>query len=142
MRADTQAVTVDAPATTLYDFVADPENLPKWAVGFAHAIRRDDGTDGTDGDVWHVRTGQGEVGVRFVTDARLGTVDFHMTPAPGVEVVAYSRVVPSPEGAVYVFTQLQAPGMPDAVFDAQVRALREELAVLQAVVRARHACPA
>jgi hypothetical protein len=143
MRADTQAVTLDAPATTVFEFLADPENLPKWAVGFAHAIRRDRGSDGdAGGDAWRVRAAQGEVGLRLTTHGRLGTIDFHMTPAPGVDVVAYSRVIPSPEGAVYVFTQLQPPGMPDAVFDGQVRALREELAVLQRIMRARHACPA
>jgi hypothetical protein len=139
MRTDTQAVRLDAPAATVFEFLADPENLPRWAVGFAHAIRR-------DGDAWRVRTAQGEVGVRFATDEARGTIDFHLTPAPGVEVVAYSRVIPGPGpgdgGAVYVFTQLQAPGMPDAVFDGQVRALHEELAVLQGIIRARHACPA
>jgi hypothetical protein len=133
MRADTQAVTLDAPAATVFEFLAEAENLPKWAVGFAHAIRR-------DGDAWRLRTAQGEVGVRLVTDPALGTIDFHMSPAPDVEVVAYSRVIPGPDSAVYVFTQLRASGMPDAVFDGQVRALREELAVLQGIMRARHAC--
>ncbi len=135
MRTDTQAVTLDAPAATVFEFLADPENLPRWAIGFAHSIRR-------EGEGWRVVTAQGEVGVRIAADARLGTVDFHITPTPDVEVVAYSRVLPAPGGAVYVFTQLQAPGMPDAAFDGQVRALREELVVLQSIVRARHACPA
>jgi hypothetical protein len=135
MRADTQAVTLDAPATTVFDFLADPENLPRWAVGFAHAVRR-------DGDAWQVRTAQGEVGLRLAADAARGTIDFHMAAGPGAEAVAYSRVIPAPEGAVYVFTQLQETGMSDAAFDGQVRALREELVVLQAIMRARHACPA
>jgi hypothetical protein len=135
MRADTQAVTLDAPPTTVFEFLADPENLPRWAVGFAHAVRR-------DGDMWRVRTAQGEVGLRLAADSAGGTIDFHIVAGPGVEVVAYSRVIPAPEGAVYVFTQLQEAGMPDAVFDGQVRALRDELVVLQAIMRARHACPA
>jgi hypothetical protein len=134
MRVDTQAVTLNAPAGTVFDFLADPENLPKWAVGFAHGIRR-------SGDEWRVRTAQGEVGIRFVTNRDRRTIDFHIAPVPGIEVVAYSRVLDGPAGSEYVFTQFQTPDMPDTTFDGQVHALREELAVLQGIMRARGACP-
>ncbi len=69
-------------------------------------------------------------------------IDFHISPAPGVEFVAHSRVVPNGDGAEYIFTQFQAPGMPDHVFVANVAALREELVVLGALMRARAVCPA
>ena len=134
MRTDTQSVTLEADADSIFQFLADPENLPRWAVAFAHGVRR-------EGDGWVVRTANGDVVVRVEADARLRTVDFHMAPAPGVEAVAYSRVLPNDHGAEYVFTQLQSPSMPDAVFDGQVRALAEELRVLQSLVRARMACP-
>lgn len=137
-RSDTQAVTVHASAEQLFDFLANPENLPKWAVGFCHAIRRDDADDGC----WVIRTAQGEVGIRYVTDRRLGVIDFHISPAPGVEAAAFSRVLPNGTGSEYVFTQVQSPGMPDEVFDGQVAALGEELRILQALVRARATCPA
>ena len=48
-------------------------------------------------------------------------IDYHLTPAPGVEAVAYSRLVPNGAGVEYVFTQFQAPGMPDEVFAGQVQ---------------------
>jgi hypothetical protein len=134
LRSDTQAVSIDGPAEEVFDFVADPENLPKWAVGFCHAIRR-------DGDRWLARTAQGEVGIRYVTDRRLGVVDFYLSPAPGVEAAAFSRVLPSGSGAEYVFTQFQSPGVADEVFAGQVASLAEELRVLQALVRARATCP-
>lgn len=137
-RADTRAVTINAPADHVFDFVADAENLPRWAVGFARSVRRDEGTAGR----WIVATGQGEVPVTLRSDRALGVVDFHLMPAPGVEVVAFSRVVPNGEGAEYVFTQVQSPGMSDQVFEAQVHALVEELQVLRAVLHARVACPA
>ena len=135
-RSDTRTVTLAASPQDVFDFVANPENLPRWAVGFCHSIRREDESD----DRWVVTTGNGEISVRYVTDRALGVVDFHLSPAPGVESVAYSRVVPNADGAEYIFTQLQAPGMPDDVFEAQVDALREELIVLQALVRARAVC--
>jgi hypothetical protein len=133
MRSDTQTITIGAPAKEVYAFVAEPGNLPRWAVGFAREIRPED-------DHWQVRTGSGaEVRLRFRTDAELGIVDFVMEPAPGVVAVAYSRVLPHGDGADVVFTQQQTPGMADDSFDAQVAALGHELTVLKALLEV--ACP-
>jgi uncharacterized protein YndB with AHSA1/START domain len=134
MRSDTQSVTIEAPAGDVFAFVADPASLPRWAVGFAQAIR-------PDGDRWVVTTGQGaEVTVRYRADPDRGTVDFDMEPAPGVTTTAYARVVPNGMGADVIFTQQQPPSMPDETFDAQVEALRHELTVLKALVEV--SCPA
>jgi len=134
MRSDTQSVAVEAPAGEVFAIVADPRRLPEWAIGFAHAVtERPEGT-------WTVTTATGEVGLAVRSDAARGTVDFHMEPAPGVEIVAWSRVVGDDRQSVFVFTQFQAPGMPDEVFDAQVEALRHELTVLKARLEIR--CPA
>ena len=40
MRHDTQSVEIDVPPKDAFEFVAQPENLPRWAAGFAKAIRR------------------------------------------------------------------------------------------------------
>ena len=78
----------------------------------------------------------GEMPVRVCADATRGTIDFHMRVAPGLEAIAYSRVVPTDSGAEYVFTQFQLPGMPDEIFAAQRAALAEELAILPILFRA------
>jgi polyketide cyclase/dehydrase/lipid transport protein len=137
-RSDTRSVRIDAPPDHVFDFVSDPENLPRWAVGFCRAIRRDP----TATDRWIVTTAQDDVPVRYVAERSLGVVDFVLSPAPGTEVTAFSRVLPSGTGAEYVFTQLQPAGMPDDAFDAQVHALIEELQLLRAHLHARAACPA
>jgi len=134
MNADTQTITLPVSAEEAFAFLAEPENLPRWAVGFARGIR-------CEADAWIVQTTQGEMPVCVVADARHGTIDFHMTVAPGVEAVAYSRVVPNEAGAEYVFTQFQLPGMADEVFAAQRAALAEELALLPILFRAQSFCP-
>jgi hypothetical protein len=134
MRSDTQTTTVPASYDEAFAFLADPQNLPRWAVGFARGIRR-------EGESWIVQTNQGDVPVRFVSDALRGTIDFHMAMAPDVEAVAYSRVIPNAAGAEYVFTQFQSPGTPDEVFAALRAALSEELAILPLLFRAHAACP-
>ena len=134
MHADTQTVTLPVSSEEAFAFLAEPENLPRWAVGFARGIRREEGA-------WFVQTAQGEMPVRVVADAAHGTIDFHMSVAPELEAVAYSRVVPNDSGAEYVFTQFQLPGMADEVFAAQRAALAEELAILPILFRAQTACP-
>jgi hypothetical protein len=134
MRADTQSVTVPASAEHVFAFLADLENLPRWAVGFARSIRR-------GAEEWIAQTAGGDLPIRVVADAQRGTIDFHLGQAPGVEAVAYSRVVPNDSGAEYVFTQFQRPGMTDEVFAAQRAALADELAILPILFRAQAACP-
>jgi hypothetical protein len=135
--SDTRAVTIRAAAGKVFAFVADPENLPRWAVGFCRAIRRNGEAPGR----WVVTTSQGDLPIRYVTNAALGVIDFYLSPAPGVEVAAFSRVVQNGDGAEYIFTQFQAPGMPDEVFEGQVHALVAELQVLRSLIEARSACP-
>lgn len=134
MRADTRTISIERGAPDLFRFVADPENLPRWAIGFARAVRR-------EGDGWVVTTGGGaDVAVRVLADAASGVVDFVLVPAPGVEHVASSRVLARGAASEYVFTQLQPPGMPDEAFEKSVAALAQELAVLKAVLEVE--CPA
>ena len=133
MRSNTQTISVDSPADRAFAFVADPNNLPRWAIGFAKDVRQ-------GGDVGYiVTTGQGEVPLRVATDPHLGVVDFHMTVPGGADAVAHSRVLPRGDGAEYVFTQFQAPGMSDALFDGQVAALAHELVALKALLEVE--CP-
>ncbi len=134
LRADSQTVSIAADARRVFTFVADPANLPRWAIGFAAAVR-------PAGDrCWIVTTPNGaEVACEILADAGCGTVDFHLEPAPGVAAVAYIRVIPNGGGAEVLFTQLQPDGMDDAVFDAQVDAVHHELVALKAVMEV--ACP-
>jgi hypothetical protein len=134
MHADTQTITLPANPEDAFAFLAEPANLPRWAVGFARGIRR-------EGDGWIVQTAQGEMPVRVVADAARGTIDFSMGAAPGLEAVAYSRIVPNDAGAEYIFTQFQLPDMSDEIFAAQRAALAEELAILPILFRAQMTCP-
>jgi hypothetical protein len=133
MRADTKAISIEADAGKVFRFVADPAHLPQWAVGFAKAVRR-------DGDRWLVTTGAGDIPVRIRAEPTTGVVDFVMTPAPGLEVTASSRVLARGAGAEYVFTQVQPPGMPDESFARSVGAVVQELTVLKALLEVD--CPA
>jgi hypothetical protein len=132
MRADTKTVSIHSTPERVMDFLSDPTNLPRWAVGFAKSVRR-------TGDRWIVTTASGEMGIRIVTERRAGVVDFFLSPAPGMEALAASRVVPAGDGVEYVFTQFQAPDMPDDVFAKNVQALAHELTMLKVLLEIE--CP-
>ena len=132
MRADTKSIFIQASPRKVEEFLASPQNLPRWAVGFAKSIRNEGGN-------WIVTTGAGDIGIRIEADFHSGVVDYFLSPAPGTEMVARSRVVPNGAGAEYSFTQFQSPGMPDDVFDKNIRAVEHELTVLRALLEVK--CP-
>ena len=133
MRSETRTIAIAAPPQAVYEYVSDLSVLPDWAIGFARSIRRENGG-------WIVTTASGEqVPIRVDADRDHGVVDFVGSPAPGAEFTAPSRVLAHGDGSVYVFTVLQAPGMPDEVVDAQAEALEHELQVLKA--RLETQCP-
>jgi uncharacterized membrane protein len=124
MKSDTQSISIDASIEEVFGFLSNPGNLPKWATGFCKDIRQESSR-------WIAETPQGEMEVRYATNSNLSIIDFHMFPAPDVEGVAYSRILPNGEGSEYVFTQFQAPGMLDEVFQGQIESLKGELVLLK-----------
>jgi hypothetical protein len=132
MRANTQAISIAAPPSKVVAFLADGGNLPRWAVGFARSATG-------NGKQWVVTTGAGDMPVRIESDAAHGVVDFWIGPTPGVETVAAARVIPRGAESEVVFTQFQAPGMPDDLFEKNVTAVAHELTVLKAVLEVE--CP-
>jgi hypothetical protein len=133
MKTHTASIALQSPPARAFEYLADADKLPVWAIGFAKAI------EATEGG-WLVTVASGErMRLRIESDPATGVVDYVSMPAPGVEVPAHTRVVAHDAGSVYTFTMHQAPGMPDEVFDAQISELARELTVLKAHLET--ACP-
>jgi hypothetical protein len=128
MRTHTSSIQIDAPASDVVAIVADLEQLPRWAVGFARAVERDD-----DGHAVILTSGD-RLPIAVAADARTGTVDFVVAGVP-----AYTRTVPVDGGCVHTFTMEQGPDQADEQFDGQIAALGHELTVLKAIAEAT--CP-
>lgn len=124
MKSVTLSVAIAAAPKEVFGFVANPENMPRWAVNFCRGVRR-------KGDRWLVTTPNGDVEMVIESSAEHGVVDFHWQPAPDVKVLAPTRVVPNEAGAEYIFTLIQAPDMTDEAFQAGKSGLHEELKVLK-----------
>lgn len=127
MNAHTETVMIQVSPKVVFDFIANIENLPKWAVVFCQHLRR-------EGSRWIVTTPGGDLTIRYVTEPKSGVIDMYVSPAPGVEGAAYSRVVPNGGGSEYVFTFFQTPDISDDDFARQGASLKKELGVLKGLL--------
>jgi hypothetical protein len=126
-RSDTQAISIDAPPEAVLDLLSDAAVFPRWAAGFARAVR-------VDGDDWLADTGEGEVRLRVRVSREFGTVDFLVADAlPAVEIGAFSRVVPNGRGSDFIFTQLFPDDMRDTDLADQKAVVAVELQTVRAL---------
>lgn len=101
MRSRHVSCVIHADPRRVYDIVADPDQLPRWAAGLALAeVTR-------DGDELVVASPMGEVRVRFVPRNELGVADHDVTLPSGTTVTNPLRVVAHPDGSEVVFTVRQ-----------------------------------
>lgn len=125
MRSATVTTVLDAPREAVFSFLADIENLPRWATEFARELRR-------DGDGYKVVNGLGEFRFRIEADRETGVIDMFAGPTEDTMAVFPTRAVALPDGrTAYSFTMFQAPDMPDELFDAQYASLQREFANIE-----------
>ncbi len=127
MRSIHISQVIAAAPQAVYDFVADPDNLPSWAAGLARSeVTR-------DGDALVVASPMGEVRVTFVSHNDLGILD-HRVQLPSGEVVDNPvRVIDHPEGAEIIFTIRQL-GLSDEEFTRDAAAVRADLDTLKSIL--------
>ncbi|HSE77379.1 MAG TPA: hypothetical protein VLG66_05210 [Alphaproteobacteria bacterium] len=120
MNSRTSVLVHSAPRDRLFAFLADINNLPKWATAFCRALK-------TVGGEHRVVTPEGEIIFRIDADPRSGTID--MYGGPSEDRLAYwpARVVALPGGSsAFIFTNFQWPGVTDDAFVRQCDGLAHE----------------
>jgi uncharacterized protein YndB with AHSA1/START domain len=123
MRTESRSITIAAPPTTVFSYVADARNLPEWAPVFATAVR-------PDGDRWIVTNDAGEFPVVVRASAEHGTVD--VVSAADDTRGAFTRVLPNEDGAEYQFTLFFPDGTDEAAVEQQMTTVAQELEAVRA----------
>ncbi len=101
MRSVHLSVVVRRRADEVYDFAADPDNLPRWAAGLAQSeLTR-------EGDFLVAGSPLGQVRIRFVPRNGYGVLDHDVTTPDGTTTTNPMRVLAHPEGSEVVFTVRQ-----------------------------------
>ena len=124
------SVDIDRPASDVYEFAADPHNLPKWAAGLAAAEIEYDGAH------WFTESPMGRVQFWFVPENELGVLDHHVELPSGETVYNPLRVMRNGEGCEVVFTLRKRPGMTDEDFERDAAAVAHDLATLKSLLEA------
>lgn len=122
--ARTLSVSIGRTPAEVYAFVANPENLPKWARGLGQSIRK-------EGEGWVIATPQGAVRFRFAEKNPFGVLDHYVTLPSGIEVYVPMRVVANGSGSEVLFTLYRAPEMTDAQYAADAQLVEADLRALQ-----------
>src|SRR5215510_4743199 len=130
---DVQSIGIETPRSRVFEYVAEPTNLPKWASAFKSADNRSA----------LLQTSQGTAAITLRTDARrdAGTIDWTMTFPDGSVGTAYARVTPDGENRSVFSFVLMAPPVPleelEGVLETQRKTLAEELVRLKTNLEAR-----
>ena len=121
MDARSVAITLDAPAEQVFEYLSNVENLPRWATEFARELRSRDGR-------WFVVNGLGEFQFVLEADEASGVIDMYAGPSEEELALFPTRVVPLPGGrSAFTFTMFRGPGMAEDLFEAQYASLQREL---------------
>jgi hypothetical protein len=127
MRHHTVTATVSAPPDEVFAFLADIDNLPEWATGFARELKLVDGRH-------KVVNGLGEFFFELHADRESGVIDMLAGPHADALQLFPTRVVPLTEGgSAFTFTMFQAPGQPDEQFEGQYQSLLREFENLESL---------
>ena len=74
------SIGIDRPAGEVYDFAADPLNLPTWAAGLAGSRVE------PDGELWFTESPLGRVTMTFAPRNEFGVLDHDVTLPSGETV--------------------------------------------------------
>lgn len=131
---DVQTIGINADFDTVFDFYADPRNLPLWTNAFSEA----DDTSAT------MVTPKGSLKIRMenVISKASGVVDTYMTMPDGFVARALSRIMENEPGKSCILSfVLFAPPVPleelEGTFEEQKKILWEELLKLKGILEGK-----
>ena len=126
MRSETVTTVVDADRETVFSYLAEIENLPRWATEFARELKR-------EGEDYKVINGLGEFFFALHADPDTGVVDMYAGPQKEQMALFPTRVAGLPDGrTAYTIKMFQGPDMGDDLFQSQYESLKREFANLDA----------
>ena len=127
MRSETVTIVLPARREDVFAYLADIENLPKWATEFARELKRENGD-------YKVVNNLGEFYFEIHADEQTGVIDMLTGPSKDQLAVFPTRAVELPGGGTaYTFTMFQGAGMPDELFESQYESLKREFDNVRAV---------
>ena len=98
---DVQGVFINTGIGKAFDFIANPENLPKWTKAFSEANRT--------GAKMTTPRGEITISLETVASKESGSIDWYLTMPDGAVGSAFSRLTPHGAACVYSFVLMPPP---------------------------------
>lgn len=130
-RSETISIAIDCPFQDVYEFLAEPLNLPTWWSNLGGSIRHSGGSD------WVSDTSEGPVVIRFAPRNAYGVLDHAIFREGETAVTTPTRVFANDDGAEITYTLFQRPGISDAVFASELEWVRSDLLALKSLLESR-----
>lgn len=110
MNSVTETCVVNVPRDSVFEFLSNIENVPKWATKFVKKLTLVD-------DKYKALTPIGEVFIRLDTNKKAGLIDIYAGPTEDNMTPAYMRIISLPDNSTAVmFTFFQYNSTPDAIW--------------------------
>src|SRR6266852_9390918 len=107
MNSKTVSLPLHASKESVFSYLENIENLPKWATVFCKELKKEDGK-------YKVVTPMGELFFDIEADKKTGVIDMFAGPNERQMSIFPVRVLEMPGGAsMILFTMFQTPGMTD-----------------------------
>jgi hypothetical protein len=132
LKSRSLSISIDRDPRTVYEFVSNLENLPKWASKAFQSIKYVEGE-------WIAETPQGSAKVSLTHRNDFGVLDHHVSLSSlGVEVYIPMRVVQNGVGSEVIFTLFYATHMTEEQFAQDMRMVEQDLKNLKNIIEATH----
>lgn len=129
MKSRSLTISINRDPRTVYEFVFNLENLPKWASNAFQSIKQVKGE-------WNAETPQGSAKVGLTHRNDFGVLDHYVSlPSLGVEVYVPMRVVQNGiNGSEVIFTLFYTTHMSEEKFAQDVRMVEQDLKNLKNIM--------
>jgi len=121
MHSETVTVVIPTSKSAVFNYIADPANMPEWAIEFCQAIKKENG-------IYKAVTPMGEMIINIESNEATGVIDVFASTDGKSDFPLATRVLNLPDGQVaYTATFFQESGVPDEVYRQQLGSLRKEM---------------
>ena len=111
MNSVTETCVVNVPRDSVFEFLSNIENIPKWATKFVSKLTLVD-------NKYKALTPIGEVFIRLDIDKKAGLIDIYAGPTEDNMTPAYMRIISLQDTSTAVmFTFFQYDSTPDAIWE-------------------------
>lgn len=132
-RSHTISISIRRPWREVYDFLAEPLNLPTWGSNVGTTIEHVSGND------WASTGEMGRVIYRYHPRNEFGILDHAVFREGETPYTVPMRIVENgADGAEVIYTLQQRPGMSDEKFASEVEWVEADLLTLKSLLESRN----